>query len=152
MRKLLRLLWDECVDFTRFLGQLYMLFCGDLLLFGGASYGLYLFCGQDTYIHLFGAWEEFFGMALGAAILLGSCGSMALRYGKRKIFGKFRFRLQVMVRVAFLLIGPLATAMKWSFFVENAGIWTLAALPCLTIIPFGLSLRSLILKQRKSHS
>lgn len=150
--RFLRLFVDECKDFITFLGQLYMLFFGDMLLFGGASYGLYLMCGQDTHMQLSGDWEEFFGRSLGAMLLLGSCGSIVLRYGKQRIFGKLRFRLQVAVRVIFLLIAPLVTAMKWSFFVEKAGVWVCVVLPCVTVVPFALSLRSLILKQRKSFS
>lgn len=131
-----------------------MLFFGDMALLSGAAYGLCLFgMASGTEMHgmrLNGPWEQFFGAVLGILLMAGCCGSMALRYGKR-IFGLFRFRLQAAVRISFLLAGPVATAMKCDWLATEIGAWALAVFPLVTIVPFALSLRGLILKQRKSQ-
>ena len=90
-----------------------------------------------------------FGGFFGAAMALGSGGTLLLAYAD--LTEDSRFVWKVIVRIAFLLLGPFAMAMDFSFFL-NAGVWCCAALCCLTIIPFGLSLIWLIWKKRKSHS
>ena len=153
MRRILRGLWEECVSFAAFIGELYMLICGDMILFTGAGYGLCLLGmagGAEVYdMQLYGPWEQFFGAVLGVLLMAGCGCSLVLRYGKR-LFGRNRFRLQAAVRKSFLLAGPAVAAMKYSWLMTNAGVWTLAVVPLCTIVPFGLSLRSLILKQRNA--
>lgn len=133
--------------------KLYMKFVGNKVLALGALYGFYLLvCGilGENYggFEISGIWEQIFSILTGTAVILSFGGTLVVLYYK-KLKNSVRYWFRITVRISSMLLGPLITGAKYSYFMENGGVWPCAMLCCITIIPFGISLIVLIVERGK---
>lgn len=143
-------------DLRGLLGDLYMNFAGSRVLLVGVVSGLVLVIEgvfgieyENNVLALRGAWERAFGILAGSAMILAFGGTYLL-YRRKNLKNRRRFLLKLAVLLAFMLLGPLLVAMRYSYVMADGGFWAVGTYSLCTLVPSGIALLWTILERRKS--